>query len=62
METQLTLDDVELLIWFDSDKTDQYWLKDENGNRTILQDGWTNAQKEYNIIKKLYNLKNDLEK
>ena len=43
----------DFMIWLDSKECEQYWDKDENGEKVILRSGWDKAQEEYNIIKGL---------
>ena len=37
--------------WLDSKECEQYWDKDENGEKVILRSGWDRAYEEYNRIK-----------
>ena len=48
--------------WLDSKECEQYWDKDENGEKVILRSGWDRAYGEYNRIKEslAVNLKKDL--
>ena len=43
----------DFMIWLDSEECEQYWDKDENGEKVILRSGWDKAQAEYNRIKGL---------
>ncbi len=41
----------DFMIWLNSKECEQYWDKDENGEKVILRSGWDEAQIEYNRIK-----------
>ena len=41
----------DFMRWLDSKECEQYWDKDENGEKVILRSGWDKAQIEYNRIK-----------
>ena len=52
MEHQLTNDAMEFMRWLDSKEGEQYWEKDDKGEKTmILRAGWARAQIEYDRIK-----------
>jgi hypothetical protein len=59
MEHQLTADDIEFMRWLDSKEGEQYWDRDEKGEKVILRPGWYLAQKHYNEIKKKTNKSNN---
>ena len=43
----------DFMRWLDSKECEQYWDKDENGEKVILRSGWDKSQAEYNRIKGL---------
>ena len=45
--TALTKKDIEFLKWLDSKENEKFWVKDENGEKVLLKDGWDKAQEEY---------------
>ncbi len=49
MDHQVTAQD----IWLDSKVCEQYWEKDEKGEKVILRSGWDKAQGELNRLKGL---------
>jgi len=49
----LTKEDIEFLKWLDSKENEKFWVKDENGEKVLLKDGWDKAQEEYNRIKQV---------
>ena len=53
MDHQVTTEDREFMRWLDSKEGEQYWDKDDKGEKVILRSGWDLAQKEYNRIKGL---------
>ena len=53
MDHQITDEDREFMIWLDCKECEQYWDKDENGEKVILRSGWDKAHEEYNRIKGL---------
>ena len=51
-------EDLEILNWLDSEECEQYWVKNDKGEKDyITKENWTKARKEYNK-KKLYDNKN----
>ncbi len=40
MENQLSADDIESLRWLDGQDAEQYWDRDENGEKVILRSDW----------------------
>ena len=50
MGTNITTDDLECIRWLDGKEAEQYWDRDENGEKQILRSGWDLAQKEYDRI------------
>ena len=49
---------LEFLKWLDSEECEQYWVKNDKGEKDyITEENWTKARKEYNE-KKLYDNKN----
>ena len=50
MEHQLTADDIEFMRWLDSKEGEQYWDRDDKGEKVILRPGWDMAQIQYNQI------------
>ena len=47
----ITKEDIEFLKWLDSKENEKYWVKDENGEKVLLREGWDKAQEEYKRIK-----------
>ena len=46
------MDQIEFMRWLDSKEGEQYWEKDEKGEKSqILRAGWARAQIEYDRIK-----------
>ncbi len=45
MDHQLTAEDVEFVRWVDSKEHEQYWEKDERGEKVILRSGWKKKTK-----------------
>ena len=65
MEHQLTNDAMEFMRWLDSKEGEQYWEKDDKGEKTmILRAGWARAQIEYDRIKEQldYEIQNEQNK
>lgn len=50
----ITKQDIEFMRWLDSPACEQFWEKDEKGEKIMLKKGWDVAQEEYNRLKKLY--------
>ena len=51
-------EDLEFRKWLESEESEQYWEKDDKGEKGhITKDNWTKARKEFNK-KKLYDNKN----
>ncbi len=51
LDHQITAEDHEFMRRLDSKECEQYWEKDENGEKVILRPGWDKAHTEYNRIK-----------
>lgn len=51
--SQLTPEDLAFLAWIHRPQNDAYWVKDENGEKVMLREGWDRAQEKYNQIKEL---------
>ena len=51
--SHITPEDIALLRWLDSEENERFWVKDENGEKVLLKDGWDKAQEEYNRIKQV---------
>lgn len=51
--SQLTPEDLMFLEWIHLPQNDAYWVKDENGEKVMLREGWDMAQAKYNQIKEL---------
>ena len=51
--SSITKEDLEFLIWLDSKENEKFWVKDENGEKDLLNDGWDKAQEEYKRIKQI---------
>ena len=48
------MDQIEFMRWLDSKEGEQFWEKDEKGEKSqILRAGWARAQIEYDRIKGL---------
>ncbi len=63
MDCQITTEYLESMRWLDSKVPEQYWEKDETGEKVILRSGWRKAQTEYNRIKSVKgNYDNELKK
>ena len=61
MATNLNPEEIEFIRWLDSKEAEQFWDRDENGEKQILRKGWEKAEIEYNRIKGLKgNSENDL--
>ena len=46
------MDQIQFIQWLDSKEGEQYWEKDEKGEKSqILRAGWARAQIEYDRIK-----------
>ena len=61
MGTNLKQEDLEFVRWLDSKEAEQFWDRDENGEKQILRKGWEKAEIEYNRIKGVKeNSENDL--
>ena len=46
------MDQIEFVRWLDSKECEQYWEKNEKGEKSqILRAGWARAQTEYDRIK-----------
>ena len=51
-------EDLEFLKWLDSEENEQYWTKDDKGEKGyVKKDNWTKARKEFKK-KKIYDNKN----
>ena len=60
MEYQLCSDAMDFMRWLDGKEGEQYWEKDDKGEKTmILRPGWARAQIEYDRIKEIYNKENN---
>ncbi len=55
MEHVLTTHDIEFMRWLDSKEGEQFWDRDDKGDKVILRSGWYLAQKHYNEIKEKQN-------
>ena len=51
--SQITPEDIAFLRWLDSEENEKFWVKDENGEKVLLKDGWDKAQEEYKRIKQV---------
>ena len=50
MDRQITDKDIEFMRWLDGKEGEQYWDKDEKGEKVLLRSGWDNAKKEFDRI------------
>ena len=44
MGTYLKQEDLEFVRWLDSKEAEQFWDRDENGEKQILRKGWEKAE------------------
>ena len=59
------MDQIQFIQWLDSKEGEQFWEKDENGEKSqILRAGWARAQIEYDRIKEWqdYEIRNEQNK
>ena len=47
MDGTIAKEDIEFLKWLDGKENEKYWVKDENGEKVLLREGWDKAQAEY---------------
>jgi hypothetical protein len=47
MDNQLSAQDMQFLQWLDSKDGEQYWEKEENGEKVITRSSWLKAHMEY---------------
>ena len=60
MATSLTQEDLDFLRWLDSPRQAVYWITNDEGEKIILREGWTEAEKEYKRIKTIMNALKDV--
>ena len=58
MDNTITDEDIQFMRWLDSKECEHYWIKNDQGEKVILREGWDEALKEYNKMKPLFDNKN----
>ena len=51
----LTQEDIQFLKWLDSPEQACYWITNNEGEKVMLREGWTEAEKEYKRITAIKN-------
>ena len=55
----LTQEDISFLKWLDSPEQACYWLTNDEGEKIMLREGWSQAEKEYRRIKTIKKILKD---
>ena len=58
MDNTITKEDIQFMRWLDSKECEHYWIKNDQGEKVILREGWDEAMKQYKKLKPLFDNKN----